>query len=304
MSKFRDLLQKVGIIRTVESPPITDTERNISEGSRPTREAEPTYTAVRDRDGVDDVYNIWNVPEDRVVCKIHFWDEPDTNEAAEALIDATALVADLNTGAISEAQARTLHPVPEWVDVEPREAPSRSTIDATESSTGAPAPRSGSMSEFRQFRDSVQFVRAVEQLKSSFAATQELISGWAIQRVQEAMVSGEIKGVPFAGLSRHDKLALLASAVNWERYTELGLDEQTPLRIMFNAVDGKAPEQWLHQTPDEASARRAELGGYFDAVRAARATMDHAADFERDLARSAARGKAEGKGRDRGPELE
>lgn len=160
------------------------------------------------------------------------------------------------------------------------------------------------MSEFRQFRDSVQFVRAAEQLKSSFAATQELISESAIQSVQAAMVSGELKGVPFTGLSRHDKLALLAAAVDWERYTELGLDEQTPVQIMFNAVDGKPPEKWLHQTPEEASARRAELGGYFEAVRSAREMIDRADVFDRDLARAAERGRAEGKGRDRGPELE
>ena len=55
------------------------------------------YYYVRDRDGVDDTWDIRD-PYGKFVVSIRFWDEPDTNEAAEAEARAKLIVETLNKG--------------------------------------------------------------------------------------------------------------------------------------------------------------------------------------------------------------
>ncbi len=53
------------------------------------------YHDTRDRDGCDDVFRIVD-DAGRERTSIPFWDEPDTNEAAEAETKARRIVRDLN----------------------------------------------------------------------------------------------------------------------------------------------------------------------------------------------------------------
>lgn len=137
MSKH--LLEKVGIVQEATeadldaiekswpdpTPPKEERERNEVFFAEFNREADEItkedafpfkYGYNRDCDGVDEVFNIWNVPEDRVVCSIHFWEEAEGCEA-----EARELVTGLNDGTITEAQAMEQNPPVEWVPVSDEE---------------------------------------------------------------------------------------------------------------------------------------------------------------------------------------
>ena len=62
------------------------------------RKKEPNkYTYSRGKDGVDDTWDIYD-PYGNFVVSIRFWDESDTNEAAEAEARAKLIVDTLNAG--------------------------------------------------------------------------------------------------------------------------------------------------------------------------------------------------------------
>ena len=54
------------------------------------------YSYFRDKDGCDDVFFIEDSQDGAIVMGIYFWDEPDTNEAAEAEIKVKLVVQALN----------------------------------------------------------------------------------------------------------------------------------------------------------------------------------------------------------------
>ncbi|MBI3408195.1 MAG: hypothetical protein HY040_07550 [Planctomycetes bacterium] len=58
--------------------------------------AQARYTYSRDTDGCFDLWSIYAPSEDRWFACIRFWDEPDTNEAAETEAQARHIVAALN----------------------------------------------------------------------------------------------------------------------------------------------------------------------------------------------------------------
>lgn len=78
MSKFRTLLQKLGVLRSAEPVP-------------------PGFTYVRDVDGCDDTFDVYG-PDGAVVTSIPFWDEPGTDLAIRAEAHARAAVDALNGG--------------------------------------------------------------------------------------------------------------------------------------------------------------------------------------------------------------
>jgi hypothetical protein len=81
----------------------------------------------------------------------------------------------------------------------------------------------------------------------------------AIAEVYDSTLGAKRNSVPYAELDRDGKLDLLSHLVDWTDYVNRGLDMDTGDMIIFNAVDGKPPEKWLEQTPEEATARKAEM---------------------------------------------
>lgn len=288
MSQFRNLLQKLGAVRSVGPPQRTNAERDAPEKGRPEPGAEPTYTAARGRDGVDDVYTIWNGPEARVVCKVHFWDEPDTNEAAEALADAQALVADLNTGTVTEARAKAMHPAPEWVEVpdEPLE-PNGVTLA----------------------QEAISKVQDVMAYGGSFLLDPDGPTCFAPEDL-----------IPYEVHDRQGQYHLLEEFIDWAGYVGRGMDPDTKSLIMFNAVEGKPPAQWLEMVPEETKWREIEwdwhAGGYAPDGHRRHATDDdlltrelaalvlNVNTFEQDVLMAAERAKPREPERDRGIDLE
>jgi hypothetical protein len=53
------------------------------------------YTAHRSTDGVDDTFDIKS-PNGNYIMSVHFWEEPDTDEAAQAVKKAKQLIKALN----------------------------------------------------------------------------------------------------------------------------------------------------------------------------------------------------------------
>jgi hypothetical protein len=51
------------------------------------------YFYEHDRDGVDDVWRIVVQSNQRTIAQIHYWDEPDTDEAAQTEANARLLAA-------------------------------------------------------------------------------------------------------------------------------------------------------------------------------------------------------------------
>jgi len=65
--------------------------------AKPKKKQPQQYSYSRGRDGVDDSWDIYD-PYGKFVVSILFWDEPDTNEAAESEARAKLIVDTLNAG--------------------------------------------------------------------------------------------------------------------------------------------------------------------------------------------------------------
>jgi len=70
--------------------------------------------------------------------------------------------------------------------------------------------------------------------------------------------TGEFERVLYPALDQARQGELLATAIDWNPYIEVGVQPIEVWRIIGNAVDGKPQHQWLEPLPNEEH-RRAEL---------------------------------------------